>query len=158
MMHTKIPALAAIIALAAGCSGGSSTGGLNAERTYTIALTSSQEVPAPKPTAATGTAQLIVFASQIEFQLSATNITGITMAHIHSGAPGVAGPIVVTLFLPASPTGSVNGSFASGTLNATNLPAATSLDALKTLLASGNAYVNVHTTANQSGEIRGQVQ
>ena len=158
MKHTRIAALAAAAAVAAGCAGGSSTGGLNAERTYTIALTSSQEVPAPKPTAAAGTAQVILYASQIEFQLSATNITGITMAHIHSGAAGVAGPIIVTLFAPGSPTGSVNGSFASGTLNASNLPATTSLDALKTLLASGNAYVNVHTTANQSGEIRGQVQ
>lgn len=158
MKHTRIAALAAAAAIGAGCAGGSSTGGLNAERTYTIALTSSQEVPAPKPTAAAGTAQVIVFPSRIEFQLSATNITGITMAHIHSGARGVAGPIVVTLFLPGSPTGNVNGSFASGTLDASNLPAATSLDALKTLLASGNAYVNVHTTANQSGEIRGQVQ
>jgi hypothetical protein len=157
MYQARIGVLATLVAVAA-CGGGSSTGGLDAERTYTIGLNSSEEVPAPRPTSASGTAQVIVFASRIEFQLSANNITGITMAHIHSGAPGVAGPVVVTLFLPGSPTGSVNGVFASGTLDVGNLPAATSLDALKTLLASGNAYINVHTTANATGEIRGQLR
>jgi len=140
------------------CGSGSSTGGLDAERIYQIALTSSAEVPAPKPTTASGTAQILVFEDHMDFQLSATSITGITMAHIHSGAPGVAGPIVVTLFMPGSPSGAISGLFASGTLTATTLPAGVTLASLKTLLASGNAYVNVHTTANPTGEIRGQVQ
>lgn len=159
MTHRKILSLAAALAVAAGaCGGGSSTGGLDAERTYTVPLTSSEEVPAPKPTSATGTAQVVVYPTQIEFQLGAQNITSITMAHIHSGAIGVAGPIVVTLFLPAVPTGSVNGAFASGTLNSTNLPGGVTVESLKTLLASGNSYVNVHTVANPPGEIRGQLR
>jgi len=32
-----------------------------------------------------------------------------------------------------------------------------SLDSLRTLFNNGNAYVNVHTTANPGGEIRDQV-
>ena len=30
-------------------------------------------------------------------------------------------------------------------------------DSLKTLLANGDAYVNVHTAAHPGGEIRGQI-
>lgn len=143
---------------AAGCGSGTSTGGLDAERVFQTSLTSAAQVPAPKPTSASGTAQILVFADRVDFQLSATGITAITMAHIHSGPPGAAGPIVVTLFLPASPTAAVSALFASGSLNAGNLPGGVALASLKTLLASGNSYVDVHTTANPAGEIRGQVQ
>lgn len=147
-----------VLAAAIGCSGGESTGGIEAERTYTVSLRAAEEVPAPKPTSASGTAQVILYQSGIEFQLSAQNITGITMAHIHNGALGVAGPIVVTLFLPGSPTGNVSGVFASGTLTAANLPGGVTLESLKALINSGNAYVNVHTSANPTGEIRGQLR
>lgn len=147
-----------LLASAIACSGGESTGGIEAERTYTVSLTAAEEVPAPKPTTATGTAQIILYRTGIEFQLSAQNITGITMAHIHAGALGVAGPVVVTLFLPGSPTGNVNGVFASGTLSAANLPAGVTIESLKTLILSGGAYVNVHTSANPTGEIRGQLR
>ncbi|HEX2723072.1 MAG TPA: CHRD domain-containing protein [Gemmatimonadaceae bacterium] len=143
---------------AAACGGGSSIGGLDIEQSYQVALTAASEVPAPKATTATGTVQIVVFPGSIDFLLSASNITGITMAHIHNGAPGVAGPIVVTLFLPSTPTGAVNSVFASGTLTAANLPAGVTLGSLKDLLLSGNAYVNVHTTANPTGEIRGQIK
>jgi hypothetical protein len=159
MNYMKGIALAFAAALTqAACGGGSSTGGLDAEATYTIALTSTEEVPAPKPTQATGTAQVVVFANDIEFQLSARNITGITMAHIHNGAVGIAGPIVVTLFMPAAPTGSVDGVFASGRITAASLTGGVTIESLKALLASGSAYINVHTTANMTGEIRGQLR
>ena len=159
MNQGKRIALAFAIATgAAACGGGSSTGGLDAEATYTVSLTAAEEVPAPKPTQATGTAHVVAFANDVEFQLSARNITGITMAHIHNGAPGVAGPIVVTLFMPSSPTGSVDGIFASGRITAASLTGGATIESLKALLASGNAYVNVHTTANMTGEIRGQLR
>lgn len=146
------------LATAMGCSGGESPGGLDAERSFTVSLTQSQEVPTPKATGASGTAVVIVYADEIEYQLSAQSITGITMAHIHNGAQGVAGPIVVTLFLPGSPTGNVNGIFASGRLDAGNLPSGVTIESLKALLNGGNAYVNVHTVANPAGEIRGQLR
>ncbi len=111
-----------------------------------------------KPTTASGSAEIVVYPESIEFQVFGSSITGITMAHIHSGAIGVAGPVVVTLFLPSSPTGAVNSIFASGTFTATNLPAGVTLASLKALLLSGNSYVNVHTSANPTGEIRGQIK
>jgi hypothetical protein len=157
MRFSKLGFLAAVIAATASCSNGTSTGGLDVEQTYIINLAQANEVPTPKPTNASGGAAVLVYASRIDFQLSAINITGITMAHIHSGALGVAGPVVVTLFLPGSPTGNVSGVFAVGSLDASNLPSGVTLESLKTLLLSGNAYINVHTVANPTGEIRGQL-
>jgi hypothetical protein len=145
---------AVALAVITGCGGGSTIGGLDAEAVYTIQLTQAAEVPAPKPTTASGAAVIVVYADRIEYELSAQSIIGVTMAHIHNGAPGVAGPIVVTLFnQPNSPV-SPNGVFASGTLT----DGTVNLASLKTLLASGSAYVNVHTSANPAGEIRGQVK
>jgi hypothetical protein len=158
MRYLKTVVIAAAVLVAAGCGGGNSLGGLDLEASYNIALTSAAEVPPPNPTAASGTAQLAVFPTKIDFQLSATAMTGITMAHIHSGAIGIAGPVVVTLFSPSAPTAAINGIFASGTLTDANLPAGVTLESLKALLVSGNGYINVHTTANQTGEIRGQIR
>ncbi len=157
MLFKKIGFFAGIIIAAAGCGGGSSTGGLDVEQSFIVPLNSAKEVPAPKPTQATGTAQVVAYPARIDFQLSAINISGITMAHIHSGAVGVAGPVIVTLFLPATATGQISGVFAVGSLDASNLPSGVTVASLKTLLSSGNAYVNVHTTANPTGEIRGQL-
>ena len=149
---------AAITLIALGCGGGSSVGGLDAEATYTIPLSQSKEVPTPKPTAASGSAQIIVYANSIDYQVSASSIAAVTMAHIHNGAVGVAGPIVVTLFSNVSNPLTPNGVFASGTLKDSNLPAGVTIASLKALIASGRAYVNVHTLTNPSGEIRGQIQ
>lgn len=158
MKISKRTVLVAAAVFVAGCGGGSSLGGLDVEQSYDIALTSAAEVPAPKATTASGTAQIVVFPTSIDFQLSGSSITAITMAHIHNGALGVAGPVVVTLFLPGAPTAAVNGIFTNGTLTAATLPSGVTLESLKTLLLSGNAYVNVHTTANPTGEIRGQIK
>lgn len=158
MQFKGLTYIAAAAAVVAGCSGGGTTGGLDVEQQFTIALTAANEVPAPKTTTAAGSADVVVYADRIDYQLAATNMTAITAAHIHTGAVGVAGPVVVTLFNPAAATGAINGVFASGSLNSTNLPSGVTLASLKTLLASGNAYINVHTTANPSGEIRGQLK
>ena len=157
MKYLKRTLLALTTFTAAACGGGSSTGGLDAEAVYTFSLTQAAEVPAPKPTSASGSAQIILYPSSIDYQVNGTSIIGVTSAHIHNAAPGVQGPIVVTL-LSQTAGGTVNGVLARGTLTAANLPAGVTLDALKALILSGNAYINVHTTANPSGEIRGQIK
>jgi hypothetical protein len=158
MQFRGLKYIAAATVVVAGCSGGGTTGGLDVEQQFTVALTAAAEVPTPKPTTASGTADVVVYPDRIDFQLAATNITGITMAHLHSGAVGVAGPVVVTLYNPGTATGAVSGVFVTGTLNSTNLPSGVTLASLKTLLSSGGAYINVHTTANPNGEIRGQLK
>lgn len=66
-------------------------------------------------------------------------------AHIHDGAPEVAGPVVFNL----SDRWNDNGTFFYITDEFTN--------DLGDLIQSGNAYVNVHTSNNPAGEIRGQI-
>jgi len=157
MKGWRMAVVATFAVASAACTGGSSTGGLDVERTYAFGMSSSEEVPPPKPSNASGAVQLIVYPDRIDYDVSGF-ITGVTMAHLHNGAPGVAGPIVATLFQIGTPTGQLNGTFARGSLTDATLSPAITLTALKTLLASGNAYVNVHTVTNPTGEIRGQVK
>ena len=105
---------------------------------------------------------------ELSFKLIVANIENVTQAHIHSGAEGVNGPVVVFLF-PFTPDGvTTNGVLSRGTItNADIIPRPSSaecpggvanLDQLIAKLRSGGAYVNVHTTAYPGGEIRGQVR
>jgi hypothetical protein len=72
------------------------------------------------------------------------NVANATSAHIHDGDVGVAGPIVVPLIQSTPGTWTV--------------PANTVLtDAQIARLQAGGYYVNVHTTLNAAGEIRGQL-
>lgn len=158
MQFKGLTYIAAAAVVVSGCGGGGTVGGLDVEQQFSVALLPANEVPTPKPTTASGVADVVVYPERVDFQITGTNITGVTMAHIHNGAVGVAGPIFVTLYAPPSPTGAVNGVIVSGSLTSTNLPAGVTLAALKALLASGNAYVNVHTTANPGGEMRGQLK
>lgn len=145
---------AAVIAIfVASC--GDSTGPGN--KTYVANLSPANEVP-PKTTAGTGVATFVDLGTEIDWTLELTNMTGVVASHIHLGAAGTApaSNIIFNLFLPNVATPTVNGVVAHGSItNANN--ANVSLDSLRVLFNNGNAYVNVHTTANPPGEIRDQV-
>ncbi len=80
----------------------------------------------------------------ITWRLTFSRLTGRGIAaHIHRGAPGRAGPVIVPLCAPCR----------SGARGQVTVGAAV-LNALET----GRAYVNVHTRKNQAGEIRGQLR
>jgi hypothetical protein len=146
---------AAAILVAASSCGNDSTG--PGAKVYVANLVAANEVP-PKTTTGTGVATFVDNGSVINWTLSLTNMTAVTASHIHLGAAGAAPPsnIIVNLFLPNVATATVNGIVAEGTItNANN--ANVSLDSLRTLFNNGNAYVNVHTSANPAGEIRDQV-
>jgi hypothetical protein len=88
--------------------------------------------------------------------MNATNIEGVTAGHIHLGAKGENGPIVVTLFKYDSPMNEVSE---NGTITADKLEgpmAGKQISDLASTGANGMLYVNVHTEQNPNGEIRGQ--
>lgn len=122
-------------------------------------LTGANEVPAVT-TAATGTftATLDEAAGTLTWALSVPTITGATAAHLHTGAAGTNGGVVVNLF--AAPTGAAASTInVSGTARAADLvgPMAGNLPGFIAALKAGTIYANVHTTANAGGEIRAQV-
>jgi hypothetical protein len=111
---------------------------------FTASLSGAQETP-PNSSAATGTGTVTVDPATKAFTANVftTGIAG-TAAHIHDGAPGVAGPIIIPLAQTAPGSGTWT---ASGTLT----------DAQLALLNAGNYYFNVHSAAFPNGEIRGQI-
>jgi len=129
-------------------------------------LSGSNEVP-PVTTAGSGIAifQLVPVGHQqiISYQLNLENISGVTGAHIHSGKRGENGPVVAGLFNPSMsgpPTGAINGQLKTGSLTSSDLTgplAGQQISALVTMIRSGGAYVNVPTTQNRNGEVRGQI-
>lgn len=93
----------------------------------------------------------------VHYEIVVNNAIGVTGAHIHSGDATVAsGPVRVTLYTNAG-SGLVNGVLASGEFDAGDVTGI-SFDELLDELRSGDAYVNVHTTAFAAGAIRGQVE
>jgi CHRD domain len=131
------------------------------QQKFTAKMTGSEEVP-PKNTKATGTAEfnLSPDGKTLSFKVTVNNINSVTMAHIHSGKKGVNGPIVVTLFYSAPPTGPINGVLSQAKATATNLEGplkGKQISDLVNLIKNGQTYANVHTTQNPKGEIRGQI-
>src|SRR5688500_7531991 len=83
--------------------------GLGVQAVGTTNLSGAAEVPGPGDRDGTGTApvQIDVGSQQACATLNVQNIATATAAHIHRGAAGVAGPIVVGLVTPTG--GSSNG-------------------------------------------------
>jgi hypothetical protein len=107
-------------------------------------LSGDQEVP-PVTTAAAGTGTISVSADKsVSGSVTTTGVAG-TMAHIHDGAPGKNGPVVIPLSKSGDGTWSV--------------PAGAKLtDAQYKSFEAGNLYVNVHSAAHGGGEVRGQIK
>jgi len=85
---------------------------------------------------------------------------GTTASHIHTGAPGVNGPVVINFSVPAggiSNDYALTGTFACSDVVARAAQGINSCQDFAQGLVLGNMYVNVHSTANPGGEIRGQL-
>lgn len=124
---------------------------------YTATLVAANEPGGSSTATGTGTATFVDKGAQIDYSLSVTGLTAVNGSHIHLGAAGVNGPIIVNLLNPLNPGGAANGVIATGTI--TNVSNGNiSLDSLRVLFNNGNAYVNVHTTQFPGGAIRDQIR
>jgi hypothetical protein len=161
----------ALALLTAGCGGASyasttttttpTPGGATGVH-YKVALSGDQVVP-PVTTSASGTAEFTVSDDglSVAFELDVTDITDVTAAHIHMGAAGSEGSVVVPLFTGPQKPGSFTGILAKGNFTAAELAGPLKDKALADLLtaiAADDAYVNVHTAAHPGGEIRAQIK
>src|SRR6266852_6312771 len=133
---------------------------------FDIHLTGDQQVPAVN-TDAFGFAEVQLSEDNLtlSFEVVICNIANVTASHIHVGAAGTNGQVVLPFYgLPSPLFNSTRGcdTLAEGTRTSANLVARpdaginTWTDFINALV-TGNTYVNVHTTAHTGGEIRGQL-
>ena len=125
----------------AATEGGGGAGEAGSSSTFVAALSGAQEVPAVA-TSALGSATFTLSADRTQLAYSVTHtVTGGTASHIHLAAAGENGAVIY----PLAPFGStMNGTVTITSADADNLQ-------------QGKLYVNVHSTANPGGEIRGQI-
>jgi hypothetical protein len=113
---------------------------------FSAALNVGQEKPHPKGTqaGASGRFTATLSGTTLTWRLSWKGLSGpATAAHIHPGAKGVNGPPLITL---------CSGTCTSPETGTANLTQAEIND-----MKARKMYVNVHTTKNPAGEIRGQM-
>jgi len=108
-----------------------------------VSLSGANEVP-PVTTSATGDGTITVGDDgAVSGSVTTKGIQG-TAAHIHAGAAGKNGPVVV----PFTKEGDTYKAAAGAKLNADQMKA----------FKAGELYFNVHSAANPNGEIRGQLK
>ena len=109
-----------------------------------VKLSGDNEVPAVKA-AGSGSGNIDVAPDgAVSGSVKTTGVAG-TMAHIHVGAPGKNGPVIVPL--------------TKGGDDEWKVPAGAKLtDEQMKSYKAGDLYVNVHTDANKGGEVRSQLK
>ena len=108
-----------------------------------VALSGANEVPPVKTSAAGSGTITIADDGAVSGSVSATGVAG-TAAHIHEGAAGANGPVIV----PLTKDG-----------DSYKVPAGAKLtSAQMASFKAGNLYVNVHSAANPNGEVRAQLK
>jgi hypothetical protein len=162
------------VLLAAGCSSSSTsspsstTGAGSSTIRFTAALQPSQETPAITNAESTGSgtatidfnitrdATSTITAANVNFQVNMSGFPStavVNIAHIHTGAAGVAGPILVNTTTTAGEV-VLTGGAGSFTRVGIALPAATAQSIIDN---PAGFYFNVHTTLNPGGVMRGQL-
>lgn len=116
---------------------------VNAAMPDMLKLTGEQKVP-PVKTLASGSGMLAVSADgSISGNITIEGLAA-TMAHVHMGALGANGPVIITLIKTTDTVWSVPQ---DAKLSAEQLAG----------YRADRLYVNVHTEANKGGEIRAQL-
>jgi CHRD domain len=126
--------------------GGAIRGQLTGTSAADAGTTISLDLKGTSEPAATGTAVLRILSGQVCYRLHAANVTlPTTAAHIHKGAAGVNGPVVVPFTAPGADGNSSGCTTADPSL-------------ISDILANrAGYYVNVHTKEHPAGAIRSQL-
>jgi hypothetical protein len=124
-------------------------------------LTGGEENPAVL-TGAVGTAELDIdpVAREINVTIRVFNLpAGSTAGHIHAGPRGVNGPVVVDFPVPTGRTGDFSLAFRVGpnSMRPNATVGVITFDDVIQTITGGGGYVNIHSSANPGGEIRGQL-
>ena len=138
-------ALALVVAGCGSMGGGGDKGEAKSEakgQAVKVTLSGDKEVP-PVQTKATGSGTITVGQDKsVSGSVTTKGVEG-TAAHIHDGAPGKNGPIIIPL---------------TNSGETWSVPAGAKLtDEQYKNFQAGNLYVNVHSAANKGGEIRAQL-
>lgn len=109
-----------------------------------LTLSGSQEVP-PVTTQASGRSSIAVIGDKVVTGRVEVSNMSATAAHIHQGASGQNGPVIITLVKTADNVWSAppNAQLTSAQFDA---------------YRAGQLYINVHSAANPAGEIRAQIK
>ncbi len=122
----------------AACAGTMSGGS-----TVNLSLSGAQEVP-PLSVPGSGSGSFTIAADgSVRGSVTTTGVEGL-VAHIHNGARGTNGPVII----PLAKSGNTYTAPAGAKLNEAQMQA----------FKAGNLYVNVHTARNKGGEVRAQLQ
>jgi len=137
---------------------------------FSAALTTANEVPPlvnATEAGASGTANIdfnltkdaagTITAATAHFRVDLTGFpagSAITAAHIHTGAAGVQGPVLVSAQVASGEVALTGG---VGTFSRLSIPITPVANAQAIINNPAGFYFNVHTQANTSGVIRGQL-
>ncbi len=132
----------AVVALMAGVLAGGA--GMASAGDIKVNLSGDQEVP-PVKTSASGSGTITVHDDKsIKGKITTSDLKGMG-AHIHEGASGKNGPDIITLKKTSD--------------NEWSVPDDAKLtDAQYDAFKAGHLYINIHSDAHKSGEIRGQLK
>jgi hypothetical protein len=144
MGRRKLVTAMAVVAAVTVFGACTTMGQMAGSNTQTLTLTGANEVP-PVTTSATGTATVTINPDRsVAVKVTVRGMTA-TASHIHEGAPGTNGPVIV----PFTKTG--DNTFASS-------EGAKLTESQYASYKAGNLYVNVHSAAHPIGEIRAPIK
>jgi hypothetical protein len=127
---------------------------------WVATLSGANEVPAVT-TSATGQVWFIDRGSVIDYYMEYSGLLApANNSHIHRGAAGVAGAVMVQLALTRQQGGFVVGSIDMLNPDISSEAGTQTADELRNLMNTGGVYVNVHSVeppGESTGEIRGQI-
>jgi len=109
-----------------------------------VVLSGKEEVP-PVTTNATGSGTIVIAPDKSVSGSVTTTGVAATAAHIHVGAAGKNGPVIVPMEKTSDNVWTIK-------------PGSKLTDAQYESFKAGELYLNVHSVANKGGEIRGQLK